>query len=174
MYTNPVDIVYIFVKIFFKMKVHTKIRYGLRAMLEFGLNESKKNFTGLHQKEIAQHQNLSEKYLDPIITSLKVSGLIMNAGGKKSGYLLARPKEEITIYDVYRAFEPELSIIHCQNKPITCFISRICVANEYWMDLNEVITNHMKSVTLNEIVLKHVRIKRTIQKDISTGHCSVK
>lgn len=153
------------------MKVNTKIRYGLRAMLEFGLNESKKKFTGLHQKEIAEHQHLSEKYLDPIIAGLKAAGLIMNAGGKKSGYILARPMEYITIFDIYRAFEPELSIIHCQDKPVTCFISRICVANEYWMNLNDEITSHMRSKTLKDVVKKHIKIKKNIERTNKTDHC---
>ena len=153
------------------MKVNTKIRYGLRAMLEFGLNENKKDFKPLYQKEIAENQNLSEKYLDPIISSLKISGLIINAGGKKSGYILAKPKNKITIYDIYRAFEPELSIIHCVNKPVTCFISRICIANEYWMDLNEVITKHMKSVTLDEMIKKHINVKKRIESTSNTKHC---
>lgn len=153
------------------MKVNTKIRYGLRAMLEFGLNEYRKGFSGLYQKEIAEHQKLSKKYLDPIIAALKTSGLIMNARGKKSGYVLAHPMREITIYDIYRAFEPDLSIIHCQNKPVTCFVSRICIANEYWMDLNDVITRHMKSVTLDEIVKKHVRVRKNIEKESKIEHC---
>ena len=153
------------------MKVNTKIRYGLRAMLEFGLNESKKNFTGLYQKDIAEHQNLSEKYLDPIIGALKISGLIKNAAGKKSGYILTRPKEEISVYDIYRAFEPELSIIHCVNKPVTCFISQICVASEYWMDLNDTITEHMKNETLDMIVKKHVKIKTRIEQAHIISHC---
>lgn len=66
------------------MKVNTKIRYGLRAMLELGLNENKKNYTGLLQKDIAENQKLSVKYLDPIINSLKAKGLIKNAVGKKA------------------------------------------------------------------------------------------
>jgi len=153
------------------MRVNTKIRYGLRTMIELGLNENSKSDTGLYQKEIAEHQNLSEKYLDPIIAALKISGLIKNAGGKKSGYLLAKPQSEIRIYDIYRAFEPELSIIHCMNKPVTCFVSHICVANEYWMDLNDVITGHMKKTTLEEMVKKHVKIKKRIAKEVLTGHC---
>ena len=153
------------------MKVNTKIRYGLRAMLELGLNENQKSFTGLHQKDIAEHQNLSEKYLDPIISSLKTSGLIMNASGKKSGYILAKPKKDITVYDIYRAFEPELSIIHCVNKPVTCFISQICVASEYWLELNQVITKHMQSVTLDTIVKKHIKTKKRIEKTNLVGHC---
>lgn len=146
------------------MKVNTKIRYGLKAMVEIGLNQSKKNFTGLYQKEIAAHQNLSEKYLDPIMAALKTSGLIVNAAGKKSGYILAKPMQEITVYDIYRAYEPELSIIHCTNKPEACFISCVCVANEYWMDLNNTISNHMKTVTLASMVKKHLDIKKEIDK----------
>ncbi|MGD0710758.1 MAG: Rrf2 family transcriptional regulator [Bacteroidales bacterium] len=151
------------------MKINTKIRYGLRTMLELGLHDNK---TGMFQKDIAMNQQLSEKYLDPIIAALKTSGLITNAGGKKSGYILNKSKSEITIYDIYRAFEPELAIIHCVNKPVTCFISRICVANEYWMGLNDTITKYLKNTTLDDIIKKHLKIKKSIKKtNDSVGHC---
>ena len=147
------------------MKINSKIRYGLRTMFEIALNE---NNTGVFQKDIAKHQQLSEKYLDMIIASLKASGLIVNAGGKKSGYILNKPSSEIKMYDIYRTFEPELSIIHCTNRAVTCFISRICVANEYWMGLNDVITNYLESTTLEDIVKKHKKIKKMIEKENST------
>jgi Rrf2 family protein len=150
------------------MKVNTKIRYGLRAMIELGLHDEK---TGIFQKDIAKNQQISEKYLDPIISSLKASGLIINIGGKKSGYILNKPMNEITIYDIYRSFEPELSIIHCTNKPVTCFVSRICVANEFWMGLNENITEFLKKTTLEKIVKKHVKINHNIQKTAAINHC---
>jgi len=151
------------------MKVNTKVRYGLRAMIELGLHDEK---TGIFQKEIAKNQQLSEKYLDPIISSLKASGLITNIGGKKSGYILNKPMNEISIYDIYRSFEPELSIVHCTNKPVTCFISRICVANEFWMGLNDDITEYLKKTTLEKIVKKHVKIKNNIQKAMAINHCA--
>lgn len=151
------------------MKVNTKIRYGLRTMLELGLPDNK---TGLFQKDIARNQQLSEKYLDPIIAALKVSGLITNVSGKKSGYILNRPASEITVYDIYRAFEPELAIVHCVNKPVTCFVSRICVANEYWGGLNETITKYLKNSTLNDIVKRHLKIKKSLNKaNASIEHC---
>ena len=84
---------------------------------------------------------------------------------------MARPKEEITVYDIYRAFEPELSIIHCVDKPVTCFISQICVASEYWMDLNDTITKHMKDETLETIVKKHISVKKRIDKAKAVSHC---
>jgi len=139
------------------MKINTKIRYGLRVLIELGLNESN---TGMFQKDIAHNQQLSEKYLDPIIAALKTSGIVSNFGGKKSGYMLSRPPSEITIYDVYRTFEPELSIVHCVNKPYTCFISRLCAANEYWMGLNTLITKYLTKTTLKDIIDKHNKVKK--------------
>jgi Rrf2 family protein len=150
------------------MKVNTKVRYGLRAMIEIALNGQQ----GIFQKDIAKNQQLSDKYLDHIIASLKASGLITNVSGKKSGYVLGRPAPDITIYDIYRTFEPELSIIHCTNKPVTCFISRICVANEFWLGMNEMMTNYMKCTTLEYIVKKHLDIKKVIDSEhTEIAHC---
>jgi len=146
------------------MKINTKIRYGLRVMIELGLHEDKHIRSGLLQKDIAKNQKLSEKYLDPIISSLKVSGLISNANGKKSGYILKKAKKEITVYDIYRSFEPESSMIHCMNKPVTCFVSRICVANEFWMGLDENIAKYLKKTTLHDIIKKHKKILDNIEK----------
>jgi len=151
------------------MKINTKVRYGLRTLIEIGLHDNK---TGMLQKDIAKNQKLSEKYLDSIISSLKASGLIINVGGKKSGYVLNRLPSEITIYDIYRSFEPELSIIHCVNKPVTCFISRVCVANEFWLDLNNMITKHLKKTTLENIIKKHNKIKHSFELDaLKISHC---
>jgi len=137
------------------MKVNTKIRYGLRTMLEIALCEEN---SGILQKDIAKNQQISQKYLDQIISALKASDLITNKSGKKSGYVLKRPKSDIKIYDIYKAFEPELSIVHCVNRPVTCFITKLCVANEYWAGLNEVILNYLKGTTLEDITNKHLEL----------------
>jgi len=151
------------------MKVNTKVRYGLRTLIELALHSDK---AGMFQREIAENQKLSEKYLDSIISSLKTSGLVINIGGKKSGYALKKPPSEITIYDIYRTFEPELSLAHCVNKPVTCFVSRICVANEFWMDLNSEITKYMMKTTLEDIVKKHNKIKQRLDKETKKiNHC---
>ncbi|MFA6923274.1 MAG: Rrf2 family transcriptional regulator [Bacteroidales bacterium] len=144
------------------MKINTKVRYGLRVMMELGLHDNK---SGMYQKEIAHNQKLSEKYLDPIIAALKVSGLIMNFSGKKSGYFIGKSKSEITVYDIYRTFEPDFEISHCPKIPATCFIKRMCVANEIWMGLNDVMSNYLKKITLDDIIKKHKKIKRYIAEE---------
>ena len=83
------------------MKINTKIRYGLRTMIEIaGCLDPE----GILQKDIAKNQNISVKYLDYIISALKLKGLIMNVRGRGSGYRLARPIDEITMLYIYSAF----------------------------------------------------------------------
>ncbi len=135
------------------MKFNTKTRYGLRTMLELALNEGNKD--GVYQKDIAVNQEVSVKYLDHIIASLKRAGLIRNAGGKKSGYKLGRPATEISIYDIYRAFGEDLAIIDCLLTAGKCPRKQDCVLKDYWCGLNQVIKASMESMTLDELSRRH-------------------
>ena len=82
------------------MKINAKMHYGLKTMIELAMNAGE---TGMLQKELAVNQCMPNKFLDSVIHALKVTGLIVNVGGRKSGYKLARPAAEISVYDVYRA-----------------------------------------------------------------------
>jgi Rrf2 family protein len=135
------------------MKFNTKTRYGLRTMLELTLNAERDE--GTLQKEIAENQDVSVKYLDHIIADLKAAGLIVNARGKKSGYILKKPAEEITIYDIYVAFEDELVIIDCLHVHGECPKKGTCVLKEYWCDLNNSIKSSMESQNLKDLAEKH-------------------
>lgn len=139
------------------MKLNTKIRYGLRALIELGLKENKE---GMLQKDIAKNQQISEKYLDPIISGLKTAGLIVNIGGKKSGYVLAKPSNKITVYDAYRAFEMGPCIVPCILSPKSCGRSKACAAMEYWVELNGVILKHLKSVTIEKLAKREEQLIR--------------
>ena len=111
------------------MRVNTKIRYGLRTLIEIA---SSTDQGGMLQKDISKNQNISIKYLDTIISSLKVKGLIANARGKGSGYKLTRPAEEITMLDVYTAFE-QIVIVECINNKSFCErASHACTSRNYW------------------------------------------
>ena len=137
------------------MKFNTKTRYGVRVVFELALNVNKEG--GTLQKEIAESQDVSIKYLDHIISALKKAGLIINVGGKKSGYVLARPANEITIYDVYSAFEDNLAIIDCLLTEGECPRKGMCVMKDYWCELNETIRNSMKSMNVELMAEKHAK-----------------
>lgn len=125
-------------------------------MLEIARAE---NSGGVFQKDIAENQSLSLKYLDHIIQSLKTSNLIRNAKGKKSGYILTRKPEEITIFDIHRAFEPGICLVECLSGNYSCDMSENCLTRGFWGHLNNLIINYFKSVTLNDLMNQRISLE---------------
>lgn len=137
------------------MKFSTKTRYGIRAMLEIAKDESQ---SGVFQKDIAENQQISVKYLDQIIHSLKVTGLIVNLRGKKSGYILTRQPAEITMLDIHNAFEPGICVIDCLSRTIKCKMEGHCNARGFWGKLNNMVLNYFKSVSLEDLLKGNVNL----------------
>ncbi len=135
------------------MKFNTKTRYGVRVVLELALNVDKEG--GTFQKDIAENQDVSVKYLDHIIASLKKAHLVCNIGGKKSGYVLTKPAEDINIYDIYTAFEDDLAIIDCLLSDGDCPRKGNCVLKDFWNDLNKSIQSSMSSMNIGMLAEKH-------------------
>ena len=119
------------------------------------------NGEGVLQKEISERQEISFKYLDQIINSLKVSGLIANADGRMSGYTITKDPAKISVYDIYKAFEHELTIIDCLAGEGICKRDRLCAAREFWNDLNNLIVEYLKSIKLKELSQKQEKINES-------------
>jgi Rrf2 family protein len=111
------------------------------------------------QKDIATDQNISVKYLDHIIKSLKVARLIRNAGGKKSGYVLTKDPQFITMYDIFNAFEPGIHVIDCLDEYQYCDRSQRCAAQCFWKELNEHVITHFKNTSLADMMQKQDAIE---------------
>jgi len=109
---------------------------------------------GIFQKDIAENQDVSVKYLDQIIAALKKAGLVINVGGKKSGYKLNKLPEKISVYDIYTAFEDDLAIIDCLLHGSHCPKGTDCVLKRYWSDLNQSIRTNMEATNLRDLVEK--------------------
>lgn len=118
-------------------------------MMEIAMATSGK---GIYQKQIAENQQISVKYLDHIIHALKASRLITNVKGRKSGYILTRPPDEITMFDIHNAFEAGICVIECLSPDIRCNREAACAAKGFWGKLNNKIINYFKSVTLQDMI----------------------
>lgn len=121
-------------------------------MLEIALDHTE---SGVFQKDIAERQKISVKYLDNIVASLKTAGLIINKRGRKSGYKLSRPPSEISMLDIYKAFEPAMTIVDCMEQGYDCTLYNTCGARSFWHGLNEKITEYFDSYTLNDLIMVH-------------------
>lgn len=121
-------------------------------MLEIALDSTE---GGVFQKDIAERQSISVKYLDNIIASLKTSGLIINQRGRKSGYKLSRPPSQITMLDIYKAFEPGVTIVDCMEEGYECHLHNTCGVRLFWFGLNEKISDYFDSHTLEDLIKVH-------------------
>lgn len=135
------------------MKINTNIRYGLRTIMEIA-NSTEPN--GVLQKDISKNQNISLKYLDSIISSLKLKGLIVNIKGKGSGYRLTRPPNEITMWDVYTTFEP-IIVVDCINNKDVCNRSGDCKAKDYWCEFKQEFREILLKKNLAQIIQETIK-----------------
>lgn len=124
-----------------------KIDYGILFMTslpECGDQE----FRSL--SEIAKSNQLSAKFLEQIVTPLKKSGLVLSKGGKHGGYQLAKPSDEMTLYEVYESIEGSVHLMHCLNDDLNCHREHNCNSKEVWSDLQEIVNTYLKNRKLSE------------------------
>ena len=131
------------------MKISTKGRYGLRILLDLALYS--KN-DPRQMKEIAQSQQISEKYISRLILSLNKAGLIISLRGAKGGLQLAKPPKEITLLDIIEAMEGTVSIVECVADKTFCKKSADCSACRVWSSLNKKIKKQMQEITLKDLL----------------------
>ncbi len=141
------------------MRVSTKTRYGLRAIIE--LAENYKG-TPIKVEEIAKRQNISEKYLEHIMLQLKKAGFIESIPGAKGGFILAKNPEEIKIIDIIVALEGNLSPVVCVGNEKICSLSKICPAREIWKGMKEKIVEYLSSIKLSDVLILNREKKKEI------------
>ncbi len=85
------------------MKLTTKSRYGTRLVLDLAQSYGQR---AIQLSGIARRQNISVKYLEQIIRSLKKANYIKSFRGAKGGHMLNKPPEEITVGGIDSSFCP--------------------------------------------------------------------
>jgi len=135
------------------MKISTKGRYALQMLLD--LAEHRTNgFISL--KEIADRRNISKQYLEQIIIIMNNSKLLRASRGVHGGYMLAKEPSEITVGNILRITEGNLSSITCLEDEVNqCDMVATCKTLYVWQELNKVIADYLDSVTLQDILNKY-------------------
>jgi Rrf2 family protein len=131
------------------MKISTRSRYGLRALLELAREFGK---GPVFMETIAKRQDLSRKYLHALLTRLKEVGLVESTRGARGGYHLARPPGGIRLDEVVRALEGTLSVLECVQDGPSCDRFESCRAREIWKGLTETIENYLAGLTLVDLL----------------------
>lgn len=103
-------------------------------------------------KEIAPRLDISEKYLEQIVSMLTKAGLLRSLRGNNGGYMLARDASKYTAGDILRAAEGSLAPIVClKNETNCCDMQDKCSTLPFWENYYKVINDYVDSVTLREL-----------------------
>lgn len=130
------------------MKISTKVRYGMRAMIELA---RRNNEAPVMLGIIAKNQDLSEKYLEQLFTMLRNAGLVKSERGNKGGYRLARKPEEISALEIFEALNGPLELVECAMNRKSCIRSEICNTVSLWTELNQNIRGILASRDLAQM-----------------------
>ena len=131
------------------MKLSTRTRYAVRAMIELAKNGGKRP---LQLKIIAQRQNISVKYLEQLMSVLKSAGLVRSIRGSKGGYVLAKAPNQIKLNEVLHHLEGSVTTVECVGDKDSCIRAADCAARKLWMRVQQAIEKVLQSTTLQDLV----------------------
>lgn len=132
------------------MIVSTKGRYALRVMMCLA-QRSREEYVPL--KEIAEGEEISQKYLESIMTILSKAGLVDAVHGKGGGYRLNRRPEEYTVGSILKLTEGALASVSCTSQgPAACSRSQCCNTLPMWERLDKLIDDFFEGITLEDLL----------------------
>lgn len=132
------------------MNITTKGRYALRTMLDIA-QHPEDGFISL--KTVSERQDISMKYLEAIVGSLKKSGFLESTRGKDGGYALSRAPKDISVGAVLRCIEGSLAPVACiKDESAGCERAQCCLTLPMWKELDEVTNRYLDSVTLDDLL----------------------
>ena len=131
------------------MKITTRGRYALVLMLDMVTNS---NGSPIKLKDIAERQNISDKYLEQIVSALNKAGLIRSIRGSQGGYLLVRKPEEYTVGEILRITEGNMAPVPClEYEENQCNKQESCVSVILYKKINDAINSVIDTVTLADM-----------------------
>jgi len=126
------------------MIVSSKGRYALRVMVALG---QARDGEYIPLKQIAQAEDISQKYLESIMTLLSKGNLVDASHGKNGGYRLNKPVGEYTVGSILRLTEGDLSPVACDAD-----CDRNCASRPMWNRLSAMIDEFFESITLAQLM----------------------
>lgn len=138
------------------MRISTKGRYALRLMLDLAMNNTGEYIT---IKSIASRQNISEKYLEQIISMLNRAGYVKSIRGSQGGYKLTKDPSEYTVGMILKLTEGSLYPVDCLDEETNeCQRSGQCATRVLWEKLYNAILGVVDHVTLKDLLEKQIEL----------------
>ena len=131
------------------MKLSTRTRYGVRAILELAENAGK---GPLQLRIIADRQDISAKYLEQLMAVLKAAGFVRSVRGAKGGYILAKPPDKIRLNEVFHCLEGTVTTAECVEDEKYCLRAAGCAVRIIWTRVHRAIEEVLEAITLQDLI----------------------
>ncbi|MCL4110450.1 UNVERIFIED_CONTAM: hypothetical protein GTU68_022332 [Idotea baltica] len=134
------------------MKLTTKGRYAVTAMIDLSLNDKKGPVSLL---EISERQRISLSYLEQLFSKLRKEGLVNSMRGPGGGYSLSREPKKIAISSIILAVDENLDVTSCGGTSTGCNEENTrCLTHNLWMDLSNRIQSFLDDISLQDMMDK--------------------
>ena len=130
------------------MKLTTRGRYAVTAMLDLAINEGKRPIS---LADISGRQEISLSYLEQLFAKLRREELVTSARGPGGGYRLARSGSEIFVAEIIDAVDESVDVTNCQGKG-NCHHGETCLTHHLWEDLSGQIHDFLSQISLGDLM----------------------
>jgi Rrf2 family iron-sulfur cluster assembly transcriptional regulator len=152
------------------MRLTTKGRYAVTAMLDLALNAQERPIT---LADISQRQGISLSYLEQLFSRLRKQGLVSSARGPGGGYRLSRSADDINVAQVIEAVDEKVTVTRCDGRG-DCQNGEACLTHKLWCALSDQIHSFLDGISLGSLVdEEHVKqvserqAKELLEKELS-------
>ena len=140
------------------MKITSKGRYAVLAMVDIA---SHSTMSPCNLTHVSIRQNISLPYLERIFNDLKKANLVESQKGPGGGYRLSKNSDQIRILEILNAIDEKIKATGCSNNP-NAFCTgqgKKCLTHSFWEDLENLIGDYLKSVSLSDLVSRNKKIE---------------
>lgn len=140
------------------MRLTTKGRFAVTAMLDLALNEVDRPVT---LAGISERQDISLSYLEQLFSRLRRNGLVKSVRGPGGGYRIAKRLEDISVSDIITAVDEQIDATQCGGDE-NCHEERRCMTHDLWASLNLKILEYLSGVSLADLVASQREGKKIV------------
>lgn len=140
------------------MRLTTKGRFAVTAMLDLALNEVDRPVT---LAGISERQEISLSYLEQLFSRLRRNGLVKSVRGPGGGYRIAKKLEDISVSEIITAVDEHIDATQCGGHE-DCHGERRCMTHELWSSLNVKILEYLEGVSLADLVASQREGKKIV------------
>ncbi len=147
------------------MKLSTKGRYAVTAMMDIALHEKVGPVT---LADISQCQGISLSYLEQLFSRLRGSGLVKGVRGPGGGYRLAKPADQISVSDIIDSVDEKLDFTKCKGMG-DCNHGERCITHQLWSGLTQDLHRFLSGITLDQYVNRPQISELVKKQDVQYG-----